>query len=222
VLNTILWIAQAFLALVMAMAGLVKLSRSREQLAERFHWAAAWPRGQIKLLGLAEVAGAIGLVAPVAAEIAPFLTPLAAACLCILMMGAACTHRQLGESFVFPIVLAALCLFVAAGRIAEHEAARPAIAEGRANSRGDDGGTPQEVRERRHGLRSRHRGSPDVQHVPTGTSLASGSQMEALGGEVVDDRELRRARAQRARHREPRPERARRVPAANTEKGESP
>jgi len=126
-LNTSLWIAQTFVAVVMVLAGLMKLSRSREQLAERFHWAASWPRWRIKLLGLAEVAGAIGLVAPVATGIAPFLTPLAAACLCILMIGAARTHRQLGESFVFPVVVAVLCVVVAGGRIAEHEAAGSAI-----------------------------------------------------------------------------------------------
>lgn len=125
-LNTVLWIAQTFVAVVVALAGTMKLSLSRERLAQRFHWAGAWPRWGIKLLGLAEVAGAIGLVAPAATGIAPFLTPLAAACLFVLMGGAVRTHRRLGESFLFPAVVAALCVFIAAGRIAEHEADRPA------------------------------------------------------------------------------------------------
>ena len=34
------------------------------------HWAATWPPGRIKLLGLAEMAGAIGLVLPTTWHIA--------------------------------------------------------------------------------------------------------------------------------------------------------
>src|SRR5512138_3080185 len=90
--NTLLWIAQGFVAVVVALAGLVKLTVPREQLAKKMHWAAGWPRWRIKLLGLAEVAGAAGLVAPQATGIAPLLTPLAAACLAVLMGGAVATH----------------------------------------------------------------------------------------------------------------------------------
>jgi uncharacterized membrane protein len=122
-LNTTLWIAQGFVALVVMLTGLTKLVVPREQLANRMHWAAAWPRSRIKLLGAAEVAGSIGLVVPAVTGIAPFLTPLAAACLAVLMIGAVRTHVQLRESFVPAAIVAALCIFVAAGRVGTHESA---------------------------------------------------------------------------------------------------
>ena len=127
-LNTALWIAQLFVAVVFSLAGASKLSLPRERLAKRMHWAEAWPRGRIKLLGLAEIAGAVGLVVPAATGIAPVLTPIAAACLCVLMVGAVRTHRQLGEGFVPAAVIAALCVAIAAGRVATSHAANGAAA----------------------------------------------------------------------------------------------
>ena len=116
--ETTLWIAQGLVASVVGFAGLAKLGLPRELLAQRMHWAAAWPRGRIKLLGVAEVAGAAGLVIPAATGIAPVLTPLAAACLCVVMAGAVHTHRRLGESFTAAAVTGVLCAFIAAGRAA--------------------------------------------------------------------------------------------------------
>ena len=71
-MNAALWTVQISLALVM----MVKLVLPRERLAPRVHWAATWPRWRIKLLGLAELAGAVGLVVPEATGIAPLLTPI--------------------------------------------------------------------------------------------------------------------------------------------------
>jgi hypothetical protein len=81
------------------------------------HWAAGWPRWRIKLLGLAEVAGAVGLIVPGATGIAPLLTPLAAVCLAAVMAGAVRTHRQLAENAAPAVVTGVLCLAIAAGRL---------------------------------------------------------------------------------------------------------
>ena len=115
-MTTALWIAQGFAALVFLLAGALKLVAPREKLSVKMHWAATWPPGRIKLLGLAEVAGAIGLVLPTALHIAPVLTPIAAACLAVLMLGAIQTHRLLHESVVPALVLAVVCVAIAAGR----------------------------------------------------------------------------------------------------------
>jgi hypothetical protein len=116
-LNVALWIVQALLAGVFTLTGSVKLVLPREVLERRMHWAAAWPRGRIKLLGLAEVAGALGLVVPAATSVGPVLTPIAALCLAVLMVGAVGTHRRLGESVVPAVVIGALCLVVGAARL---------------------------------------------------------------------------------------------------------
>jgi hypothetical protein len=115
--NTLLWIAQGFVALVVTLAGTTKLAVPREILQTRMHWASSWPRARIKLLGLAEVAGAVGLVVPVATGIAPVLTPIAALCVAVLMVGAVRTHQRLGEGFVAAAIIGALCVAIAAGRL---------------------------------------------------------------------------------------------------------
>lgn len=116
-LNTTLWIAQGLVAALVALTGTVKLVAPRETLAKMMHWAAAWPRERIRLLGLAEVLGAVGLLAPQATGIAPLLTPLAALCLAVLMAGAIRTHQRLGEGFAPAVIVGALCLGIAAGRL---------------------------------------------------------------------------------------------------------
>ena len=111
-----LWVAQGFAALVLLVTGALKVVTPKERLVEKMHWAAPWPRGRIKLLGLAEVAGALGLVLPTALHVAPVLTPIAAVCLAVLMLGAVRTHRSLHESFIPALVLALICVAIAAGR----------------------------------------------------------------------------------------------------------
>jgi hypothetical protein len=116
-MNTALWIAQGLVALIVTATGGAKLVFAREKLARRMHWAATWPRERIKLLGLAEIAGAAGLVLPTATGIAPVLTPIAAVCLAALMAGAIHTHRRLGQGFLPALLVGALCVGIATGRL---------------------------------------------------------------------------------------------------------
>jgi hypothetical protein len=117
-MHVLVWVLQGFVAVVVALTGSVKLALPRERLATRMHWAAAWPRWRIKLLGLAEVLGAVALIVPAATGIAPVLTPIAALCLAGLMGGAVQTHRRLGEGVAPALVLGLLCLSVAAAHFA--------------------------------------------------------------------------------------------------------
>ncbi len=116
-MNTLLWSAQIFAALVCLITGTTKLVIPREKLATRMHWAAQWPPWRIKLLGLAEVAGAAGLILPAATGIAPLLTPIAAVCLALLMAGAVVTHQRLHENAAPAVVVGMLCLGIAVGRL---------------------------------------------------------------------------------------------------------
>ena len=115
-MTSALWAAQGFAALAFLFTGTLKVVTPKEKLAEEMHWAATWPAGRIKLLGLAEIAGAIGLVLPAALHVAPVLTPIAAACLAVLMLGAVQTHRRLHENPAPALVLALVCVAIAAGR----------------------------------------------------------------------------------------------------------
>ena len=115
-MNMALWVAQAFVASVVTLTGTSKLVFPRERLARQMHWATRWPRGRIKLLGLAELAGAVGLILPTATGIVPVLAPIAAVCLAVLMAGAIRTHQRLGEGFLPAVVIGVLCVGIAAGR----------------------------------------------------------------------------------------------------------
>lgn len=116
-MNTTLWILQGLLAFAMFGAGLFKAATPHTKLTEKMKWALTWPPARVKLLGLAEVAGAVGLVVPWATGIAPVLTPIAACCLLVLMVGAVKTHADLKEPWVPPAVLAVVCVVVALGRL---------------------------------------------------------------------------------------------------------
>ena len=113
-----LWVVQGLLALVMVLTGALKVVTPREKLAEKMHWAKTWTDINVKLLGLAEVLGGVGLIVPGVTGILPVLTPVAAVCLAVLMGGAVKTHRDLNEPTAPAIVHVALCLLVAVGRFA--------------------------------------------------------------------------------------------------------
>jgi len=113
-MNTLLWIGLGLLAALFGITGAIKLIVPREHLPSRMHWASSWPRWRIRLLGLAEIAGALGLVLPGVTGLAPMLTPVAAICLALLMVGAAHTHVRLHESAVPAAVVGLLCLFIGA------------------------------------------------------------------------------------------------------------
>ena len=115
-MNIALWILQGLLAFAIFGAGGFKLATPHGTLTEKMKWAATWPPARVKLLGLAELLGAVGVVAPWATGILPVLTPVAALCLLVLMLGAVKTHLDFKEPFVAPAVLAVIALVIALGR----------------------------------------------------------------------------------------------------------
>jgi uncharacterized membrane protein YphA (DoxX/SURF4 family) len=117
-MNITLWIIQALLALVFLMAGFMKTFRPIKALAEKMPWVTKVPSILVRLLGIAELLGAIGLILPVLTHILPWLTPLAAIGLALIMVGATVFHalrRELSGTGVTVIILI-LTVFVAYGR----------------------------------------------------------------------------------------------------------
>jgi putative oxidoreductase len=72
----------------------------------------------LRFIGVAELAGGLGLILPAATRIRPMLTPLAALGLATIMTLAFVFHIQRGEWDALPVnaVLGALAAFVAWGR----------------------------------------------------------------------------------------------------------
>lgn len=115
----ILWIIQVLLALLFLFAGGTKLvlpldvlksmgSPNQVQLPGLF----------VRFIGVVEVLGALGLILPGLLRIKPWLTPLAAAGLVVLMIGAVALALASGETAtaLFPLVVGLLAAFVAYGR----------------------------------------------------------------------------------------------------------
>lgn len=74
--------------------------------------------GFVKTLGLFELLAVLGLILPVAVDIAPVLVPVTAVCWVLLMVGAMVTHGRRGESefVVLNLIYLALAAFIAWGR----------------------------------------------------------------------------------------------------------
>ena len=83
-LNRGLWIVQVLLALLFLFAGGMKLVLPIEEMTKEI----AMPGWFLRFIGVAEVLGGLGLVLPGLTGIRPGLTPLAAAGLVIIMIGA--------------------------------------------------------------------------------------------------------------------------------------
>lgn len=119
-MNVTLWIIAGLLAAAFLAAGLMKLTTPRAALADKMHWVTHASDAQVKLVGLVEVLGAIGLVLPAILDIAPVLVPLAAIGLALTMVGAVVVHLRDGEGFAAAmpaVVLGLLCVVVAWGRL---------------------------------------------------------------------------------------------------------
>ena len=119
-MDVTLWIIAGLLAAAFLAAGLMKLTTPRAALADKMHWVNNASDAQVKLVGLVEVLGAIGLVLPAILDIAPVLVPLAAIGLALTMVGAVVVHLRDGEGFAAAmpaVVLGLLCVVVAWGRL---------------------------------------------------------------------------------------------------------
>lgn len=118
-MNIVLWIIQILLALLFLFAGGMKLIVPVEQLlAMGSPNQIILPGLLLKFIGVCEVLGALGLILPGLLRKKPSLTPLAAVGLVILMIGAvALTVAADGVAAgITPLIVAALCAFVAYGR----------------------------------------------------------------------------------------------------------
>jgi len=116
ILTSALWIIQGLLALLFLFAGSMKLIVPIEMLTAQM--PLPLPGLFLQFIGVAEVAGAIGLILPGLLRIRPILTPLAACGLLIIMIGATVVTLAGGEVMpaLLPLVMGLLCAFVAYGR----------------------------------------------------------------------------------------------------------
>ena len=116
-MNRALWIVQGLLALLFLFAGGVKFAMPLDEIVAQ----SGLPGALILFIAEAEVLGAIGLILPGLLRIRPGLTPLAAAGLVVIMIGATVlTAAGVGGGdavqALFPLAVGLLAAFVAYGR----------------------------------------------------------------------------------------------------------
>lgn len=113
-----LWAAQIALAGVFLMAGAFKAFTPIAELAAPMPWVTEVPAALVRFVGVAELAGAIGLILPSLSRVRPLLTPLAALGLATVMLLASVMHLADGEPAMLPVnaALGGLAMFVAWGR----------------------------------------------------------------------------------------------------------
>jgi uncharacterized membrane protein YphA (DoxX/SURF4 family) len=118
--NVLLWIGQVVLALGFLGFGYTHaFGFERASTRPRTAWMADVERDNLRIIGILEILGAVGLILPGATRVLPWLTPVAATALAILMVFAIVFHSRRpreGSNAVFNAVVGALAAAVAYGR----------------------------------------------------------------------------------------------------------
>lgn len=112
--NVTLWVIQGLLAALFLFAGSMKLILPIEAMAG----PVALPGWFLRFIGVAEVAGAVGLILPWLTRIQPRLTPVAASGLVVIMAGATVVTMMgtPAAGAAVPFVVGLLAATVAYGR----------------------------------------------------------------------------------------------------------
>ena len=120
-MNIIVWVVQGILAAAYLFLGFGKLTIPMQKMRERMGWVDDVGERGVRLIGVVEILGTIGLVASgVFAWLPSVLVPLAATGLAVVQVLAFGVHVRRKEPSFFPMntVLFLLAAFVAVGRFA--------------------------------------------------------------------------------------------------------
>jgi uncharacterized membrane protein len=117
-LSVSIWIAQFLLGVSFVMIGFMKTTTPIEVLAKMIPWTGQLPEMFVRVIGLIDMAGGIGVLLPALTRIKPSLTVWAAlGCVC-LQICAIIFHLSRGEVSAVPLnlVLLPLAAFIYWGR----------------------------------------------------------------------------------------------------------
>lgn len=119
-MNTLLWSCQVLLALAFGYSGLCKSIYSEATLVARKGQTgvAGLPHAFIRIIGITEILGMVGIIVPWWTGIAPILTPISAFGFALIMVFAAPIHykRKEPKNVVNNLILLAIAIFTAYGR----------------------------------------------------------------------------------------------------------
>ena len=101
-----MWILQAILAAFFVMPGVGKISGSREKHIADKHIKPDGNLLPIRILGVLELLGCLGIILPWLTGIAPILTPITAIGYCLIMIAGIINHTIKKEYKMLPMLLA--------------------------------------------------------------------------------------------------------------------
>src|SRR6185503_1971740 len=98
-MNTLLWTCQVLLALTFGYSGLCKSIYSEATLVGKKGQTgvAGLPHAFIRIIGITELLGMVGMIIPWWTGMAPVLTPITAVCFAVIMVFAAPIHYKRRE-----------------------------------------------------------------------------------------------------------------------------
>ncbi len=120
-MNTVLWVMQTMLAAFFIMPGIGKIRHSKDEHVSDGHLKATSSILPIRVLGILELLGCIGIIVPWLTGVLPVLTPIAAACFALEMAAAHVIQTKKKEYKMLPFLLVvfAVAVFVAYFRFTE-------------------------------------------------------------------------------------------------------
>jgi DoxX-like family len=104
------WIIAALLALFYVYSGGLKILRSPDHLRPMMHWVDSMQLRFVRVIGVLEVLGALGLILPPLTGIASALALTAAIGLVLLQLGAISLHLNRGEAKLIGLNIGLLAL----------------------------------------------------------------------------------------------------------------
>jgi putative oxidoreductase len=118
-MNVFLWIAQILISGSLLWAAYLKLIQPIKQLEMMWPWTGDIAPTFVRLTGIIDLFGALGIILPSLLCFKPKLTPIAAIGIVLLMISASIFHicRGEGSQIGFNIVFALIAAFVAYGRL---------------------------------------------------------------------------------------------------------
>ena len=117
-LNIALWAAQIVIFVIFVWAAYLKIVVPIPDLAKMWEWAGQFPKPMVRIIGIIDLLGGIGIILPWLTRIRRELTVAAAVGCAALQSCAIVFHISRGEISVVPINIVLLCLaiFVFVGR----------------------------------------------------------------------------------------------------------
>jgi uncharacterized membrane protein YphA (DoxX/SURF4 family) len=110
------WIVSGLLALAYLFSGGTKAVRPYDEVKKTMEFAENFAPWQVRVIGIVEVLGAIGLILPPLLHVAPVLAAIAASGLAVIQIGAIVVHvRRHDDPKRLPVnvILLLLAIFVA-------------------------------------------------------------------------------------------------------------